>query len=75
MLYRLSAHEKLVDIARAHGTTTNAICAANPHKHAVELPGVGAVFAEMRAGEEIMVPGGLGAFKHPAFMSPTRGMN
>ena len=57
MLYRLSAHEKLVDIAHAHGTTTNAICAANPHKHAVELPGVGAVFLEMRAGEEIQVPG------------------
>jgi len=68
MLYRLSAHEKLADIAHAHGTTTNAICAANPHKHAVELPGVGAVFAEMRAGEEIVVPGvgeGLRQFSSP----------
>lgn len=57
MIYRISAHERLVDIAHAHGTTTDVICAANPHKRAVELPGVGAVFEDMRAGEEISVPG------------------
>ena len=62
-LYRLSAHERLADIAAAHGATTTQICALNPHKPTVQVPGLGAVFADMQAGEEIMVPGvGRGGF-------------
>lgn len=64
--YRISAHERLVDIAAAHGTTTSVLCAMNPHKQAVEVPGLGAVFTDMIAGEEIHVPGvGRGGFASP----------
>ena len=57
MTYRLSAHQKLSDIARLHGVTTEAIVGANPQKETVLVPGVGEVFADLSEGEAIRIPG------------------
>jgi hypothetical protein len=59
--YRLSAHEKLSDIARLHGVTTEAIVLANPEKETVLVPGVGEVFSDLREGEALSIPDVVGA--------------
>lgn len=56
-LHRLAAYEKLSDVARAYRVSTAAIVALNPHKEAVNAPGIGAVFVELEEGETIRVPG------------------
>lgn len=59
-MHRVQDGEKLSEIAKAYGTTTDQIVRWNPEKEAVVLPSGERVFATLSAGEDIELPGVLG---------------
>lgn len=54
--------EKLSDIAGAYGIDVRDVLAANPQKARVALPSGVQVFQSLSAGEDLELPGTLGAF-------------
>lgn len=72
-VHRMEFGQRLSDVARQYGTTTEAIVAANPHKESSFVFGVGAVFSEIGNGEPIHVPVGVGASPLQQLRAPSGG--
>lgn len=60
-MHRVEQGQRLSEIAEKYGTSTEEIVRANPAKEAITLPSGKQVFASLAAGEDIELPGVLGA--------------
>lgn len=60
-MHRVEEGQRLSEIAAKYGITTDEIVRANPTKEAVTLPSGAQVFASLAAGDDIALPGVLGA--------------